>query len=363
LSSLTLKPNTLLVDGENLIKRAFLGAKDVYSEEFGHIGGLYQFMSSLRQQIKLHNINKCLVLWDGDNSGKMRYNVYPKYKANRTSKDWYKKVQLTDKQIAHEGRKKESILKQRIRIKQYLEELFIRQLEVEFIEADDLIAYYCKLYSENENITIYTNDRDMFQLMGYDNVSVYIVNKKILVNKESYFLEFEHHYKNAKLMKILCGDPSDNIKGVKGLGETGLLKKFPEINKVPLTYDDILDKTKILIKEREENKKKPLQVFNNIIKGINTDGEVLGTKLYEVNDKIVNLMEPMMNKQAIHELKEISELPIDDYDRGSKNLLEYMKKDGFLSFYFKNFIIFVEGFYPVIIREKELLKNFETNER
>ena len=41
----------------------------------------------------------------------------------------------------------------------------------------------------------------MCQLLAYDNVGIYIVNKRLLVNKESYFLEFDHHYKNAKLMK------------------------------------------------------------------------------------------------------------------------------------------------------------------
>ena len=57
------------------------------------------------------------------------------------------------------------------------------------------------------------------------------------------------------LKKILCGDSSDNIKGVKGLGEKTFFELFPEVINEKVTLDEILQKTEKLIQERRENKK------------------------------------------------------------------------------------------------------------
>ena len=59
--------------------------------------------------------------------------------------------------------KYESYLYQKSRIKQYLEEIFVRQVEMHDNEADDLIAYYCKI-SKDEKIIIFSADKDLTQL-------------------------------------------------------------------------------------------------------------------------------------------------------------------------------------------------------
>ena len=57
-----MKTRTLLVDSSYLLKRSFHGAKDTYTNKFGHIGGLYQFMTTLRKLIKEHLINKVVLV-------------------------------------------------------------------------------------------------------------------------------------------------------------------------------------------------------------------------------------------------------------------------------------------------------------
>ena len=42
-------------------------------------------------------------------------------------------------------------------------------------------------------------------------------------------MHFNHHYSNALVLKIICGDTSDNIKGIEGMGEDTLLKHCPEL--------------------------------------------------------------------------------------------------------------------------------------
>lgn len=350
--------NTLLVDATFLLKKSFLGNKHMYSKN-GHIGGLYQFFMTIRMVIKQNNINKVVLCWDGENGGKMRYNIYPKYKANRQGKSWYNKLQLTEAQIKFEEEQEKSMLLQKIRIKNYAEELFFRQIEVDLHEADDLVAYYCKEFHNDEKIIIYTNDRDMCQLLTYDNVSIYLSNMKSLINKDNYFLYFKHHYENLTLIKILCGDKSDNIRGIMGCGETILLKYFPEIKKDQITYQQIREKSKLL----NESKKSKIKVLENIEKGIvcEVKGKIkkeieLGDEFFEINEKIIDLKEPILNREGISEVINQATLPLNDEDRGSKNLLKLMKEDQFLEQYTGTFIDFCQPFYSIPLQEKNYLK-------
>lgn len=350
---------TLLVDGSYLIKKSFLGADILNNSQGTHIGALYSFIMTIRKIIKETNANKCVVFFDGNNSGKYRYTLYEDYKANRTSKDWYKKISLSEKEVLNEEIKQKSLLSQKVKIQNYLENLYIRQIECEYIESDDLIAQYCKNYHKEEKIHIYTNDRDMCQLIEYDNVSIYLANQKKLFNKDNYFLLFKHSYKNLKLIKTICGDSSDNIKGIKGCGETVLLKHFPELND-NTTYDFyyVINKAKEINEERIKNKQKPLAFLDNIVDGIFSGDLKVKSAInqFKIYDEIIDLLNPILNHEAIHELKVISEYPLDIENRTSKHLLEMMNQDSFFENYKGSLSSFTEPFHPLILKEKQLYK-------
>ena len=92
--------------------------------------------------------------------------------------------------------------------------MFVRQLEVDQCEADDLIAYYCHI-SEDEQKIIFSSDRDLTQLIG-DNVSIYSPSVKKIYKKgdniKLHEVELPHY--NIRTYKILTGDNSDNIDGI-----------------------------------------------------------------------------------------------------------------------------------------------------
>ena len=73
---------TLLVDGDNLFKIGFHGAKDVFNDG-AHVGGVFHFVSVLRKFLDEHNNDKVVVFWDGDSNSSIRKSIYPQYKANR----------------------------------------------------------------------------------------------------------------------------------------------------------------------------------------------------------------------------------------------------------------------------------------
>ena len=175
-----MKNKTLCVDAQGLLKLSFHGNQSTYTK-FGYIGAVVTFFTIIRKVIREQHINKVILFWDGENSGRLRYDIYPEYKSNRTSKNWYGSIVLSDKDVEREENSDKSIFKQRERIKQYGEELFFRQVEDSVTEADDCIAYYCNnLIEKDEEVVIYTNDRDFCQLIS-DNVSIYLTNKKQLI--------------------------------------------------------------------------------------------------------------------------------------------------------------------------------------
>ena len=306
--------NTLLVDGNALFKFGFFGAKGEYNHRGEHIGGLYQFLTILRKLLTENMYHRVYVFWDGTLSGKLRYQIYNDYKSNR-NKDYINGTHPVD----------EAELKQKMMIWNYLEELYIRQLQDDEVESDDFIAYYCGRKAENEKITICTTDRDMCQLIE-DNIRIYFCDLKDYVDNTNYFSYFCHHYQNAGLVKTIIGDTSDCIKGVKGVKETTLLSLFPELKDRKLTLDEIIERAKVLQEERTSTKKPPLKALHNLINGI-TDG-IQGDKLYEINTKLVNLKMPIMSQKAIDDIEHLIEAEFDSTDRGIKNVLAKMKYDG-----------------------------------
>lgn len=348
-----MKTRTLLVDSSYLLKRSFHGAKDVYTAKFGQIGGLYGFFTTVRKLIKEHQINKVVLVWDGQNGGIYRYRIDKDYKSNRKNKEWFKKIELSDAEIRKEKEKEESILKQRLRVQAYAEELYMRQIEVNEIEADDLIATYCFKHNNQEEIYLYSNDRDFAQLLDL-NITIIFPNISQPVTKTNYIMHFNHHYTNALVIKIICGDTADNIHGISGMGEDTLLKYFPELKFKHLSVREICQKADEINKQRIVEKKKPLKALENLLNNVDR---------LKTNFKLASLREPMLNENAENALIEL-EAPLDITNRGGKNLLPLMREDDFLSVYGSTYVQYVEPFYTVVSHERDLyFKNEEKRKK
>lgn len=308
--------NTLLIDGNSLFKTSFHGAKDEVNSNGIHIGGIYQFLTVVRKLLNETIYQKIFVFWDGKFSGKLRYDIYPDYKSDR-GKDFI------NGSIPDE----EGYLEQQQRTMCYLDALFIKQLIDDIIESDDFIAEYVRTIDENEKITICTNDTDMVQLVN-ENVRIYNcgANKKFYITNENYQEKMKHFNGNAKLIKVISGDTSDSIKGIVGVKETTLLKHFPDLLVKKCDLNEIIDQAKNIQNERVLNKKKPLKALDNLINGV-TNG--IQDNVYEINEKLVDLSNPMVTESGKEALKILKETEMEDNDeRGIKEVLSMMKEDG-----------------------------------
>lgn len=258
--------------------------------------------------------HRVYVFWDGNFSGKLRYNIYEPYKSAR-GKDYINGTQPTDES---------ELLQQRV-IWEYLNDMYVRQLKHEVIEGDDFIAYYCLTKKENETVTIVSNDRDMAQLISRT-VKVYFLDLKIYVDSSNFSSYFCYNQDNSVLFKTMTGDSSDSIKGIKGLGEKTLIDLFPEFKERKVLLTEIIESAIQQQLERKTKKQKPLKVLDNIINCV-TDG-VQGDKLYEINEQLVNLSRPMMTLDGIRELEDLIDGTLDSSGRDLRNVLIMMKRDG-----------------------------------
>lgn len=337
--------STLLVDGNGLFMNSYCPTGGVYNYKGEKIGGIFQFLTTLRKLINENLYNRVFVFWDGKFSGKLRYEIYNDYKANR-NKDYINGTIPDDP---------EKLIQKNI-IQEYLEELFVRQLEDDIVEGDDFIAYYCLNIEDNENITICTGDRDMCQLID-DRVQIYFLDKKVYVTKENYQEYFKHHQKNSALIKMISGDVSDNIKGIKGIGEGTLLKHFPELNLEPYTLERLINKAKFIQEDRNIKKQKPLTALDNLINGV-TEG-IQGKDFYKINKQLVDLKTPLITESGIEAINDLITLPINPEDRSMKNAYFLMKRDGIdvrVINYTEDYLL---PFKKLMEREKKLFNKLE----
>lgn len=329
---------TLLVDGDNLFKIGYHGVKEFYHNG-KHIGGIYHFINTIRRFLVEQNYDKVVVFWDDKDNSSNRKILYPKYKEQRNS--------FSDEL------KEESFYEQRQRVKEYLEEMFVRQVSLEKNEADDLIAYYCHI-SDNEEKTIFSGDKDLTQLIS-DNVTIYSPNsKRFYKSGDTIKLrDIEVPHKNVKLCKILMGDSSDNIDGIYFLGEKTFVKLFPEVLEHEVYLSDILTKAENLLKEDKENK-----VLQNLLTGKTKTG-IYGNEFFEINEKIVDLSNPMITDEGKVLVESYYNETLDPDGRGHKNLIRMMMNDGIFKYLPKHdnaWIDFIKPFLKLTRKEKNNYK-------
>ena len=333
---------TLLIDGSNLLEVSSLGDKTL-SSDGKPVGGIFQFFLQLRLILQKGNFRYVYVFWDGTDDGILRKKIYNLYKANRDKdfeddnlSDYMKEVNkrvanmysyFKKKQdpvkLAEKEKRKEIFYWQRDIIMEMLEELFIRQCVCDKTEADDFIGYYVSHKKPNEKIVIVSNDRDLTQLIAED-VIVYVQSMKSFINTKNHTDIMGYNYQNVVLKKMLCGDASDNIKGIKGLGEKTLFSNFEEFKKRKVTLEEVIEKAKKINENRVLERKKPLKWAENIVNRV-TDG-CQGDRIYEINEKIIDLKNPLMTDEAKELIESIMYAPIDPTDRNMENLYNIIIK-------------------------------------
>jgi len=333
---------TLLLDMNSIMKMCLVDKRmNGDGKEYGMVFLTLRIIGNL---LLKKDFNFCVACYDGYNSGVLRYNFYSDYKANRDKHyemaagvtDYDRKInEYCKKVIAYSKSKKRDTVRdetddelfdrQRTIIMQILDNLFVRQFMYDDVEGDDLIANYVLNKKENERIVIVSGDRDISQLISKD-VCLYIPSLKTFVTPDNSVKILGCTHENIVLRKMLCGDASDNIKGIKGIGEQTLYKLFPEMVSEKTTLESILRRSNELLEERKANKKKPLKTLENIVNSV-TDG-VQGKDIYDINKRLIDLSEPILTDEARQGMDDEMYAPMDIDGRNIKNVYGIISENG-----------------------------------
>ncbi len=223
----------ILVDGNNLLFRSFYataysGVIMKNSKGFP-TNALYGFINMMNKIIKEENPSYIMVAFDKGKT--FRHNKYDDYKAGRAAMPDELKLQFP-------------------KAKEILDTMGIKHFEIDNYEADDIIGTLAKKVDEEDEFvaTIVSSDKDLLQLIS-DEVTV-----KLLKQKDAIYMTpevFRETYLVDPIrmvdLKALMGDSSDNIPGVKGIGEKtaiNLLSKYGSLDNLYENIDNISGKTK-----------------------------------------------------------------------------------------------------------------------
>ena len=159
---------------------------------------------------------------------------------------------------------------------------------------------------------------------------------------------------NVRLVKMICGDSSDNIAGIRGMGLKRLLSLVPELRNQPITVDQVRDRCNQLFEQDKHNK-----LIANLLTGVTKHG-VLGEEFFDVNNRIVSLDEPFLTDDAKETIDLLINEPLDQEGRSYKNAMKMMQEDGIFNILPKAedaWINFINPFLRLTRKEKNINNN------
>ena len=295
----------LLIDLMNMFVRNFSAVR-LTNDNGEHVGGVYGTLNSLQSQIKKHNPDIVSVVWEGKGSSERRRRTIKEYKEGRKFRGLNRHFEYSQEDET------QSFARQLQLLKECLDLLPVYQPAVQYLEADDQIAYSCRTFFKDEAKVIVSTDRDFFQLVD-SNTTIYrpvktkenpkgeMIDMDYMVEKEDVFPP------NYALLKAIVGDKSDNISGISGVGEKSVKRDFPL-----LSINEDMDVDSLLEYASNQKNKKYQKYIDN-------------EELLRRNYKIVQLLDIEVNIQSIQALEksyENKDLKFNSYQLRLKLLSE-----------------------------------------
>ncbi|MBQ6817931.1 MAG: DNA polymerase I [Bacilli bacterium] len=215
----------ILVDGNNLLYRSYYAT--AYNGNFMHnsknfpTNALYGFVNMMN---KIINEEKPLYIVVAFDKGKtFRHERYEQYKAGRMETPNELKLQIPYS-------------------RKLLDAMGIKYYELDNYEADDILGTFARYCNENNNLmaTVISSDHDLLQLIS-PSVEMKMLKTKdyIRYNKETFLADYGIEPIKIIDLKALQGDTSDNIPGVRGIGEKTALKLLQDYESLDGVYNNL----------------------------------------------------------------------------------------------------------------------------
>ena len=215
----------ILVDGNNLLFRSY------YATSYSGVimrnskgfptNALYGFINMMNKIINEEKPSYILVAFDKGKT--FRHDKYTSYKAGRKEMPDELKLQFP-------------------KAKEVLDAMGIKHFEIDNYEADDIIGTVSKIVDNEDKFiaTIISSDKDLLQLITNE-VDVKLLKQHdfIRMNEQTFFDTYKIEPIKMIDLKALMGDASDNIPGVKGIGEKTAIKLLSEYKSLDNLYNNV----------------------------------------------------------------------------------------------------------------------------
>ena len=318
--------NILLVDGNSIMNRAFyalMNAGMFRAQDGTYTNAIYGFLNIYFKVIEEYSPEYIAVAFD---KGKktLRHKSYTEYKAGRSK-------------MPDELREQMPI------IKEILEEMNVPVYEMDDYEADDILGTLAKNLTKNKEIFTYilTGDRDYFQLVDENINIIYPKNSKGEATQELWNIEkIRENYGNLNPsdlieVKALMGDTSDNIPGVRGIGEKTAVKLINEYKNIDNLYKKINEnEDKLTPKQRQniiEDKENAFmsRELGKIITNIDFKYELEDLKKEGWNPRVTDIFLKLNLKTFLDKFKLLEDVEIKEIENIPKVIEdeEYIKKE------------------------------------
>ena len=279
-----MRKRLFIIDGHALCYRAYYAfiKNPIINSNGQNISAIFGFARIILKLIKEEKPDYFVVAFDPPKKS-FRFNIYPEYKANRKKMPDELKTQIEE-------------------IKNMLLILNIPMVMEEGFEADDILGTFARKYASNNlEVIIVSGDKDAFQLVN-DNVKIYankngvssytIYDEKAIINKIGIKPEQVIDY------MALMGDSSDNIPGVRGIGEKTakkLICQFHTLEKIYTNIDEIQNKKikDTLLSDRE------IAILSKELVTIKTDIELN----IDIDSLIFPVLKPEDVRKYFHDLE------------------------------------------------------------
>ena len=266
----------IMIDGNNLMFRSYYAT--AYNGNFMNnskgfpTNALFGFVNMIHKIINEENPEYVIVAFDKGKT--FRHQEYEDYKGGR--------VETPDE------------LKKQFPIaKKLLTAMGIKYYEIDNYEADDIIGTFAKFCDDDKDFigTIVSSDKDLLQLISND-VDIKLLKQKDYIRYNEKNFEEAYGIKpiNVIDLKALMGDSSDNIPGVKGVGEKTALKLLHEYKTLDGIYenaDNIKGKLGEKIRNDKENAYKSYHLAT-IVKNVPMEITIEDTKYKGENREELN---------------------------------------------------------------------------
>ncbi|WP_415406031.1 DNA polymerase I [Sulfurovum sp. CS9] len=249
-----------------------------------------------------------------DSKGRtFRNDLYPEYKANRDAPP-------------------EDLVKQLPIAIEWIDQMGFANLSREGFEADDVITTVTKFAKEKGlKVRIVSHDKDLYQMIEDGKVEMYDSVKKKVIDVQGCIDKFEVHPRDFINFQAIVGDASDNVPGVKGIGQKGASKLINQYHTLEAIYEDIENcgtpRTQKLLLESKENaflSRELVTMSTDVFKDVDIESFHFEDKNYL--SCLIDEFEMFEMKQAIKKAKVVQEET--DYD----NVVKPKPKEPTLSF-------------------------------